>query len=434
MKVLMNKLPKSQIELTFELEFNELKKFLETAANELTKDKPLTGFRPGKAPYDIVKQRLGEMTILQKAANSIIAKTYYDYIEAQGLETVDQPDINIDKMAPGNPFIFKAKVSLLPKIEVADYKTLKVKPLPEIKITTEAVEKVINDLRKMRVKEILVERAAQIGDKVDINFETFIDKVAIPGGKAEKYPLVLGDKQMIEGFEEQIVNMKKDEEKEFELSFPKKYHNEKVAGKKALFKVKLLAVYERQLPEANDEFAKGLGLPNLEKLKDQIKHNLEHEKKQQNQHAQDLEILNLLIEKSKFEDLPDVLINDETHKMLHELEDNLAQQGLNFQDYLNHIKKTEEELRLDFTPDAIKRVKIALIIRQIGLSQNLTASEKEIDEEADKVLKSYQLNPVYAGDLKRIEDNIKSPAGRRYLANVITNQKVMKMLRQEMTK
>jgi trigger factor len=434
MKVLTNKLPKSQLELTFELEFNELKKFLEDAASEMTTEKPLTGFRPGKAPYDIVKQRLGETAILQKASNPIITKTYFDYIEAQGLETVDQPNIEVVKMAADNPFIFKATISLLPKIELVDFRTLSVKKIPGIKIEDAAVEKVITDLRKMRVKEALVDREVKTGDKVELNFETFIDTVAIPGGKAEKYPLVVGDKQMIEGFEENLIGMKKDQEKEFELSFPKKYHNEKIAGKKASFKVKVLSVFERQLPELNEEFAKGMGLPSVEKLRDQIKHNLEHEKEHEAEHKQDMEILTLIIEKSKFEDLPDVLINDETHKMLHELEDNLAQQGMNFKDYLNHVKKTEAEMRLDFTADAIKRVKTALAIRQIANNEKLTASEEEIDKEADLTLKSYKLNPAYAGDMARIEDSIKSPSGRRYLANVITNQKVIKMLRKELAK
>lgn len=434
MNVTKNSLPKSQIELIFEVEYNEIMPQLENAATELAEQTKIEGFRPGKAPFEIVKQRLGEMAILQHAVNSIIANFYYDYIDKNKIETIDQPQIEIIKMAPNNPFSFKAVAALLPNVELCDYKNLKAEKIPEIKIEKEEVDKVINDLRKMRVTEALVEREAKMTDRAEINFETFIDGIAIAGGKAEKYAVVLGENQMIEGFEENLVGLKKDDEKEFELTFPKKYHNEKIAGKKAKFKVKMLAVFEMTLPEVNDELAKTLGLKDLASLNAHIEHSLKHDKETTEIQKQELNIVNQLIEKSKFGDLPDVLITQETHKMVHELEENVAMQGLEFDDYLRHLNKTIADLKLDFVPDAIKRVQTALAIRQIAIAENISANEEEIHAEIDRTLKSYQLNPAYAEDLKKIEENITTEASHRYFANIITNRKVIEFLKKENVK
>lgn len=434
MKIEKKNLEKSQIELTIEVSLEELKPYLDKAAQELSEKHKIEGFRPGKAPYEIVKQRLGDMAILQQATNEIIGKTFYAAAEQEKVEFVDQPSIEVVKMAPNNAFVYKATVALLPKITLPDYKKLQVKAIEEVKVTDEDVEKVVTDLRKMRAKESAVDRPAKLGDKVELNFETFIDKIAIAGGKAEKYPLVLGDNQMIPGFEEQIVNMKKDEEKEFELSFPKDYHNEKIAGKKALFKVKVLSVFNIEIPEANDELAKSMGLKNKKDLYAHLRSNLKMEQENKAKQAQDIEIVSLLIEKTKFTDIPDVLVNSELEKMMAELKDNVMKQGLNFEDYLSHLKKTEADMKLDMTVDAIKRVKTALVIKDIAEAENIKANEKEILEEADRTLKSYQLNPAYAEHLETIEKNINSEQSHRYFGNVITNRKVMDLLRKTMIK
>ncbi|OGF31326.1 trigger factor [Candidatus Falkowbacteria bacterium RIFOXYD2_FULL_35_9] len=432
MKITKNLLEKSQVELTIEISQEDLKPYLEKAAIELTEKKPLQGFRPGKAPYEIVRKQLGEMVILQQASNAIIGETFYQAIEKEKLETVDQPNISIVKMAPENPFIYKATVSLLPEIKLVDFTTIKIKKSAEIKITDDDVNKVIKDLQNMRATEVNVDREVKKDDKVEVNFETFIDGVALAGGKAEKYPLVIGAGQMIPGFEEKVIGMKKDEEKQFEISFPKDYHQTKIAGKKAKFKIKLLQVFERQLPELNDDFAKNLGVKTVIDLQNQIKHNLEHENQHKQEHGQDMDIVNAIIDKSEFGQLPEVLITDEARKMMEELKDNVAHQGLGFEDYLNHLKKKESDLLLDFTPDAIKRVKTALAIRQMAKDKNISATKDEIQQEKEITLASYKMNPAYAQHMAQLEQNMKSESAERYFGNVITNRKVMDMLRETM--
>jgi trigger factor len=434
MKIDKKVLPKNQLEITAELSVEELKPFIDATIEEIGKTKTIKGFRPGKAPSELVVNSVGEMKIYQYAANDAIAKTYYDFLEQEKLDTVDQPSIEVVKLAPGNPFIFKAVVSLLPKVELCDYAKLEVKALPEIKIEEADVDKVLEDLRKMRAKEVLEDKAAETGNKIELDFNTYIDSVPIEGGQAQKHWVIIGEQHMIPGFEEALVGLKKDDEKEFELSFPKNYHKKRIAGQKATFKVKIHGVYRIELPELNEEFARGFGMKDFENLRKNISSNLKREKETRETQKQELEIIEKLIENCKFEEIPEVLITDETHKMFHELEDNILNQGMKMEDYLTHLKKTEAELRLDFVPDAIKRVKTALAIRSIAKKEKLEVTHDEIHEETDKIIASYKLNPAYADEVARMEQNLHSEETHRYITNIIMNRKTLAKLKELVVK
>ncbi len=434
MQVAKKDLPKSQAEIVIELSIAELTPYLVKAAEEISKDKKIPGFRPGKAPLEIVIKNAGEMVVYQTAAGIAIEATVYQAIDEQKIEIVDQPKIEVQKLAPGNPFIYKATVALVPKIKICDFEKIKVKPIAETKIEEKQIEKVLNDIQKMRAKEVLEDKTAEKGNRVELDFDTFMDNVPIDGGQAKKHKLTIGDGQMIPGFEENIIGLKSGQEKEFELSFPKEYHEKKLAGKKAEFKIKLQAVYKVELPEINDDFAKGFGLPSLEGLRKNISSNIEQEQQQKEKQRLELEIIEQLIEKSEFEEIPEVLIDQETHKMVHELEDNIARQGMKFDDYLSHLKKTEADLRLDFAVDAIKRVKTGLIIRQIAKQENIQATEKEIDDETERTLATYKMNPAYADQLNKLEENLRSEHAKQYFGNVIANRKTMELLKEKSIK
>jgi len=434
MNVTKKDLPKKQIELLFELTVEELKPFVETAAQEISAEKKIKGFRPGKAPYQMVVNEVGEMAIYQRASNLAITKTYFDYIEEQKIEVIDQPSIDILKLAPGNPFEYKATVSLIPQIEMCDFEKIKIAALPAIKVEDKDIEKTVADLLRMRATQVLTEAASKKGDMIDIDFDTYIDSVPIENGSAKKHNLIIGEGYMIPGFEDNLIGLKAGEEKEFELSFPKEYHEKSLVNKKAKFKIKVNAVYDVQLPKMDDEFAKGLGLKDAESLKKHITANIEREKQAQAEQKQELEIINALIEKSKFEDIPEVLINQEAHKMVHEMEDNIARQGMDFQNYLQHIKKTEADLKLDFVPDAIKRVKTALFMRAFAKQEKIEATHEEVHKELDRTLASYKLNPNYANDIARIEENLKTENAHHYFENLIANRKTMNRLKELLVK
>ena len=436
MKISKKSLPKTQLELLIELTSDELKSFVESTALQISKNRNIAGFRPGKAPFDIVVKEVGEMTLYQTAANEAIDETLIKIIDDEKINLVGQPKIEVQKLAPSNPFIFKATLDLVPKIELCEYAKIKVKSMTEIKVENSEVEKVVTDLRSMRAKEILKNEnePVELGDKVELDFETFIDQVAIDGGQAKGHSLVIGKGQMIPGFEDNIIGLKKDETKEFELEFPKKYHEEKLQGKKALFKIKILTIYKIELPEVNDEFAKGFGLKNLDDLKKHLESNIKREKEMKENERYELELIEQLIDKSKFEELPDSLVEDEIHKMIHELEDNVVRQGMKFEDYLSNIKKTEADLHLDFSADAIKRVKTGLVIRVLAEKERITADEKEINDETERSLASYKFHPQYEGKLAELEQNMRSENGQRYFSNLIRNRKAMELLKEKTSK
>ncbi len=431
MEVNKKDLEKSQVELTIELSTEELKPFLESAAAEISKQKEIKGFRPGKAPLDIVIKEAGEMTVYQTAGNMAVQKSIWQALEKEDLEIASQPKIEVQKLAPGNPFIYKATLDLLPKVKICSFDKVEVKPAQEPKIEENEIEKVLNDLKKMRAKETIADKAAEKGDKVEIDFEASVDDAKIEGGSAKKHPLVIGSNTMIPGFEDNLIGLKKDETKEFTLTFPEKYHAENLRGKKGTFKVTVQAVYKREMPEINDEFAKGLGLKDLKGLKSHIESNLKQEKATKEKQRVELDIINQLIEKSEFEEIPESLINQEIEKMMQELQDNITRQGGKMEDYLKSIKKSESDLRLDFTPDAIKRVKTGLLIRKFAQENNIKADKQEIEQEKQKTLASYKMNPAYAQKIDELEKQLNTENANHYFGNLIANRKAIDLIKEK---
>jgi trigger factor len=417
----LKKLPKSQAEITVNISETELKPFIDKAIQNLSNQTKIDGFRPGKVPLEVLKKRVGEMKIMEEGAALAVEKSYVEIASKEKLEPLGSPKIDFEKLAPNNDFVYKATINLIPEVKMGDIKSVKVKE-KEIKVSAEDINKIIEEVRNQKATEILENKAVEKGDKVEIDFDIFRDNVPIDGGAQKKYPLIVGLGHFIPGFEEQLIGLKTNEEKEFELTFPEKYHNKNLAGKPAKFKVKLLAVYKRTLPELNDDFAKGLGLESMAKLKDQIKHNVEHEEHHKEEERVEIEMLEKLIDKSQFGELPDTLITAEVNKMLQELESNINMQGLKFDDYLKHLNKTTEQMKLEFVPQAIKRVKGALLTRAIFLQEKMEIPESAIDQEIEAAGKMYQQYP----DMLK---NLQTPEYRDYVRNLIGNRKVMDFLK-----
>lgn len=425
MKNELKKLERGQAEITIELSEQEFQPFLEQAAKKISETTKIKGFRPGKANFELIKSHVGEGELWQQAIEPAIKKTFVKALDEQKLVTIGSPKIDVLKLAPGNPIVYKALISFIPKVELADYAKIKVEN-KKIEIGTEDVTKALDNLRKMHAKETLVDREAQTEDKVEINFETFLDKIPVDHGKQDKFQLVIGEGSFIPGFEDQITGLKKDEEKKFQLKFPKEYHQKHLAGKLVDFKIKLKAVYKLELPALTDQFAQSLGdFKTVSDLETKIKKNLTAEQtRKQNQNLEE-EIIDKIINQSKFDEIPDLMVNAETKKMVDELEHNLSHQGLKFDDYLIHLKKKREDLLLDFVPQAIKRIKSALILRAVAKKASIKIDEKEIDQEIAKTLK------LYAGN-KQAEENLRQPAYRDYLKNILIARKVMEHLKSAM--
>jgi trigger factor len=423
MNVAKKDLTKSQVELTVELSLDEFNPYIARGVEKVSKEVKIEGFRPGKVPYEILKQKIGEMTILEEAADIAVRKTIADVIKNNGLDKfVGQPQINIIKLAPGNPFEYKIILALVPEIKLGDYKNAKVK-LEKVEVKNEEVESMIKKLLEMGVKEKKADRETREGDKIIIDLEMFLDKVPVEGGQGKDTAVVIGKDYIIPGFDKKIIGAKKSEIREFSLVYPAEHYLKNLAGKRVEFKVFIKEIYEREWPEVNDDFAVKFGLKNAEELKDNIKKSILSEKSVINEQKAEIAVLNKIIEKTKFNDIPEILINEEVEAMVHELKYSIESQGGKFEDYLLSIKKTRDQIILDLLPEAVKRIKSALIIREIEKLEAIKVGEEEVEKEIKKLKEQYKNNP-------EIKNRIASPDYRIHLFSIMANKKVVEKLKE----
>ncbi|MBI3626450.1 trigger factor [Candidatus Uhrbacteria bacterium] len=422
MQINTQTLPKNLFEISVELTPNELEAYVKKAAVKLASATDFPGFRNGTAPFDVVKTKVGEMALYQEGGALAIDDTLPKAIAQQKITYIGQPEVKVTKLAPGNPFTYTATFTLLPEVELPDLSKISV-ARKESQVSDAEVTKVVDDLRELRASEALTDKPAAKGDMVEVDFDVFVNKVAIEGGTGRKYPLVLGKGQMIPGFEDNLVGLKKDEAKEFSLTFPKDYPNKNLADKKADFKVKVLAVYARTLPALDAEFTKQFGeFKTVEDFLKLVRTNMETDAKRKMESQLELDTMEQVVAAAKVGDIPDSLVAGEARKMIDELHQNIEGQGLKFEDYLVKINKKPEDLLLGFTPEALKRVKFALVIRKIAEAEKIKASPEEVDLEVAAYKERFKHDPEA---LKATE----TPAARDYLANFIINRKAVEWLK-----
>ncbi|MFH0857046.1 MAG: trigger factor [bacterium] len=419
MKITKKNLPKSKIELTVEIPFEDVKPFMIKSAAHIS----MHGFRPGNAPYEAVKQKIGEEKLLENSLSDIIKKTLMDAFTQEKIDALGEPHVDIEKFKLEEPLIYKATVSLLPKAELSEYKSLKIKRR-EVKADPEEINMLLTDMQERRAKEALVERKSKKGDKVNINIEMSLDKAPLEGGQFKNHDVIIGKDIFPGEFNKNLEGMGKNEEKSFEVEYPKEHFDKILAGKSITFKVKINDIYEIELPELNDEFAKNAG--GFEKFDELKKHieNLILKRNKENEDARfEGEIFEKLINNGKFDELPDILLESEKDKMVSELEANILSQGGAFDDYLAHIKKTREDLKNDFAEMSEKRIKTSLAIRKIAEDEDIKVDDNEIDAEIKKMLKLYRDNPAAV-------KNLQSENYKNYFKNVLLNKIIISKLKE----
>ncbi len=426
MQHVLKNLGKSTVEITITVPPADYQKNLESAAVRLSERAAIKGFRPGKAPYEIVKQQLGNVKILQEAMQSIVEQNFFAAVQAEKLETLGAPDISLQKFAPDNDLIFTAKVALLPTVTVADLKKIKIEKKP-VTVEKKQIDDTLENLRKMQPKEILKTGIATTSDKVTVNLEMFLDKVPVDGGQAKNHQVYLSEPHYIPGFAEQLIGLKKDDTKEFKLKFPKEHYQKHLAGKDIDFKIKVNDVYEVIYPELNDEFAKALGQKSLADLTKILSDNLTKEAERKEDQRLEAAILEQMIEQSSFAELPEVLVDSEKQKMFYELKHSLDEQGISTEQYLKDLKKTEEQIFADFADQATKRAKAALLSRTIAKQQQLTVKPEELNEEIKLIKEAYPNNET-------VEQNLQRPEVLDTLRGTILNKKVIQWLKEQILK
>jgi len=427
MQYAIKDLAKSQKEVKVTVTPEELKPYMERAAAELSGKVKIEGFRPGKASYDIVAKRVGEMNILEEALPNVVRKQLVEIIEKEKLETVGEPSINVEKAAPGNELVFTATLTLLPAVKkLADYTSIKIEA-KDVVVKDEEVERVVGELRKMQSVEREVDREVRKGDKATVDMAMAIDHVAVEGGATKGHSIYLDEPYYIPGLNEQLLGMKKGERKVFKLTFPKDHFNKNLAGKEVEFTVDLKGLHQIENPEVDDNFAKRLGQESTAKLRELLRKNLQDEANVKETQRQEVAAIEEIIKKSDVADLPDLLVTNETRKMIHELEHSVAGQGGEFSDYLKSINKTQDQLMLEFAPQAIQRVKSMVLMREIAKRENLEPTDKEMLDEQLRLLNMYADDPD-------TQARIRSEEGEDYIRGMMKNRKVLAFIREATVK
>ncbi|MFH0973160.1 MAG: trigger factor [Patescibacteria group bacterium] len=433
MNIKKTNLTKSQVELKVELSIDEFNYYIKKATESISNEMEIKGFRKGKISYDILKQKIGEMTILEKAANIAIDKTI-EVVVKKNVDgcIVDQPRVDIIKLAPNNPMEYKIVVSVLSEMNIGNYKDIKIKRPTDIEVSDKDVMVAIEKMREMRAKESIADREIKDEDKVIVDIDMFLDNVPIEGGQSKDLAVIVGKNYFVPGFSKKLIKAKKSNVIDFNLPYPQDHYQSNLAGKLVNFKVKIKEIYERKMEDVNDNFAKTFNFKNLEDLKNNIKQNIKQEKSLGAEQKIEIEILNKILEKTKFSDIPEILISRETQNMIADLEQSIKTQGGKFDDYLLSIHKTQDQLALDLLPEALKRVKTYFIIREVARLENIEVSKKEIDLLIQDMLA--QLNAFKRHkEREELKKQSKDPRYRAYMHNSMVNTKVIDKLRKYAT-
>lgn len=418
-KVNIEKLPKSEVKIEFSVPAEEFSEFVKDAAKEISKELKIDGFRSGNIPFEMVKKQVGEEALLKEGAEKAVQKHYVNIIIDNKIEAVGQPKIDFKKISMNEDLEVEAVIAVIPKIEMKEGWEEGIKKInkkfseEKVEVKEEDVERELKFLANQRAKIVTVDREAKKGDQVEIDFEAWKDNAPIEGGTAKKHQMVIGEGKFIPGFEDQLVGMKAGEQKDFDLTFPKEYHQKNLAGQLTTFKVSVNLVQERELPEINDEFASGIGkFKSLKDLKENLTKGMKEEaenKKMQNQRVEAIEeaIKNVEVE------LPTILIESEVSRIQQELENDIARMGLDKSQYIQQLGTTEEKLIEQWKEkEAPNRVKAALIMKKIAKDQKLEPSTKEVEERANAILQQYaatQKGDVKKDiDIQRLYDSLKA--------------------------
>ncbi|MEA4922249.1 MAG: trigger factor [Eubacteriaceae bacterium] len=378
----------NEAKLTMEFTADELEKAV-VAVYQSGKDNfEIDGFRKGKAPRSIIEKKYGENVFVDDAVNELLNKEYPAALGQLEIDVIDSPRVEFSKVEKGNDFTATVTVATYPEFEVKDYKGVEIEKT-EGECKEEDVAEEMENLRKRNARMVEVERPAENGDMVLLDYAGSVDGVEFEGGKAENYPLKLGSNSFIPGFEEQLVGTSKGEDKDVVVTFPEEYHAENLAGKEAVFKCKVHEIKVEELPELDDEFAKDTSeFDTLEELKKNTEEQLVKSKAAQAENKMKDDALGKVYEANDI-DIPEVMIQDEINNMVNEMDQQLRSQGMDLEKYLEYMGKNVSEFRDEIKDDARKRVKTRMIVGAIADAEEVTASEEEIEKELELMAIQY---------------------------------------------
>ena len=391
MSVTVEKLEKSMAKLTIEVSAEDFDKAVNKVYLKQRTRISVPGFRKGKAPRKLIEQMYGTGVFLEDAINDMINSSYPE--AAQGSEIANEissnPDIELVQAEAGKPLIYTATVAVKPPVSLGKYKGVEVEKI-DVSVSDEEVEAELSaEQEKNASYNEITDRPVADGDKVNLNFEGFVDGVAFEGGKGEDYPLTIGSGSFIPGFEEQLIGAEIGKEIEVNVTFPENYQSAELAGKPAVFKCTVLKITEKVLPELNDEFADDVSeFSTLEEYKADIRKNLEVKKEEKARTEKENKVIDAIIADSEIE-IPEPMLKAQQEQIVDEFAQRLQSQGLNIDQYFSYIGGSREKMMEEVKDQADKRIRTRLVLEEIVKAENIVATEEDFEVELGKLAEAY---------------------------------------------
>lgn len=405
MSVQVENLENNMAKLTIEVSAEELEKAIESAYQRQKSQISIPGFRKGKVPRAMVEKMYGTGIFYEDAANKLMQDTYPSAVDESGVDIVSRPTIDVVQIEKGKPFIYTAEVAVKPEVTLGKYMGVTVTKI-DTSVTDEEVDEAIEKERNNNARTITVtDRPVQTGDTAVIDFEGFVDGVAFEGGKGENHSLEIGSHSFIDTFEDQLIGKNAGDDVEVHVTFPEQYQATELAGKPALFKVKIHEIKAKELPEIDDEFAQDVSeFDTLAEYKEDLKKQLTEQKENEAKKTKEDEAIQKIIDKSKM-DIPEAMVDTQCEAMIDEFAQRLAQSGLTMEQYMQFSGMTVDKLKEQVRPEALTRIQSSLVLEQIAKEENIEVSDEDVDARIEEMAAGYGMDAdklkEYMGDAEK---------------------------------
>ena len=423
MNVQVENLEKNMAKLTVEVPAEEVEKALQAAYMKEKGKISIPGFRKGKVPRQMIEKMYGAAVFYEEAANILIQDNYAAAMDESKLDIVSRPVIDVVQIEAGKSFIFTAEVAVRPEVELGQYMGVEIEKI-NTEVTEEDIEAEIKRLQNQQAREITVERAAELGDTVVIDYVGSVDGVEFEGGKGENYPLELGSGSFIPGFEDQLVGAAAGADVDVNVTFPEEYHADDLAGKAALFQVKVHEVKTKELPEADDEFAQDISdFDTLAEFKEDLAKRLAAGKEEDAKAERQQKVMDIVVANAQM-DIPDAMVQKNVDDMMNQWAQQLQSQGIPMDVYFQYTGATPAQVAEQFRPQALANIKNRLVLDAIVAAENITVTDEDIDAEVKRMADMWKMDFDKVKELIA-EDVIKDYAAQKAL-EIITAAAVEK--------
>ena len=390
MSVQVEKQEKNMAKLTVEVPAEQFVDAIKKAYNKNKNRFNVPGFRRGKAPQMMIEKMYGVGVFYEDAADEAINETYADAMKESGLDIVSRPEISIEQIEKGKPFIYTALVAVKPEVSLGQYKGIEVEKA-DASVKEEDIEAELKRVQNQNARLVsITDRPVAKDDQVVIDFDGSVDGKAFDGGKAEDYPLTIGSHAFIDTFEDQLIGKNIGEECEVHVTFPGEYHAKELAGKPAVFKVKIKEIKVRELPELDDEFAGEVSdFDTLEEYKKDIEAKISERKQKAAATENENRVVDKVVEGASME-IPERMIDGQVENMIQDTARRMQSQGLDLDQYLKYTGMTLDQMKEQARPQAVKRIQTRLVLEAVAKAENIQMSDEKLDEEIAKMAESYQ--------------------------------------------